>query len=83
MNREQALAILDLPREQAEAAIVALWEKAAQWDRLQARAEDTSLSPTTPSGMTPVYLKPTPRRRRKKPGRKPDHAGAWRCWVAH
>jgi transposase len=28
--------------------------------------------------MTPVYLKPSPSRRRKKPGRKPGHAGAWR-----
>lgn len=78
MNREQALAILDLPREQAKAAIVALWEKAEQWDRLQASAEDSSVSPTTPSGMTPVYLKPGASRRCKKPGRKPGHAGASR-----
>ena len=55
MNREQVLAILDLPRSQAEAAMVALWEKAEQGDRLQATAEDTRVSPTTPSGMTPVY----------------------------
>ena len=43
MNREQVLAILELPRSQAEAAIVALWEKAEQWDRLQATSEDTHL----------------------------------------
>lgn len=78
MNREQALAILDLPREQAVAALVALWEKAEQWDRLQASAEDNSVSPTTPSGMTPVYLKPSPKRRCKKPGRKHGHTGACR-----
>lgn len=78
MNREQVLAILDLPREQAEAAIVALWEKAEQWDRLQATSEDTSVSPTTPSGMRPVYLKPSLSRRCKKPGRKPGHAGTCR-----
>ena len=78
MKREQALAILDLPRSQAEAAIVALWEKAEQWERVQASAEDTSVSPTTPSGMRPVYLKPTPSRRAKQPGRKPGHAGACR-----
>ena len=78
MNREQALAILDLPRSQAEAAMVALWEKAEQWDRFQATAEDPSVSPTTPSGMRPVYLKPSPSRRGKRPGRKPGHPGACR-----
>jgi len=78
MNREQALAILDLPRSQAQAAIVALWEKAEQWDRLQSTGEDNSVSPTTPSGMRPVYLKPSPKRRRKKPGRKAGHPGACR-----
>ena len=78
MKREQALAILDLPRERAEAAIVALWEKAERWERLEASSKDTRVAPTTPSGMTPVYLKPSASRRRKKPGRKPGHAGAWR-----
>lgn len=73
MNREQVLAILDLPQKQAEAAIIALWEKAEQWDRLQATSEDTSVSLTTPSGMRPVYLKPSSSRRCKKPGRKPGH----------
>jgi transposase len=83
VNREQALAILDLPRSEAVAAIVALWEKAEQWDRLQATAEDRSVSPTTPSGMTPVYLKPSPSRRGKKPGRKPGHAGVCRPAPEH
>jgi len=78
VKREQALAILDLPRERAETAIVALWEKAERWERLEAGSKDTRVAPTTPSGMTPVYLKPSPSRRRKKPGRKPGHAGAWR-----
>ena len=78
MNREQALAILDLPRSEARAAIVALWEKADQWDRLQAASADNSVSPTTPSGMRPVYLKPCTKRRHKKPGRKPGHLGACR-----
>lgn len=83
MNREQALAILDLPRARAEAAIVALWEKAEHWERLAASAKTTSVAPTTPSGMTPVYLKPSPRRRRKQPGRKPGHAGACRPVPEH
>jgi transposase len=83
MNREQALAILDLPRSEAQAAIVALWEKAEQWDRLQRTSEDGSVSPTTPSGMRPVYLKPSANRRRKKPGRKAGHPGAWRPNPEH
>lgn len=78
MKREQALAILDLPRERAQAAIVALWEKAERWEQLQASSKGTSVAPTTPSGMTPVYLKPSPSRRCKKPGRKAGHVGACR-----
>jgi len=83
MNREQALAILDLPRSEAQAAIAALWEKADQWDRLQAASEGNSVNPTTPSGMRPVYLKPSAKRRRKKPGRKAGHPGACRPNPEH
>jgi len=35
-------------------------------------------SPSTPSGMVPVYQKPPARRRGKKPGAKPGHPGARR-----
>ena len=84
MNRAQALAILELPREQAVNLIVALGEKAEHWDVLQARgAANTPISPTTPSGMTPVYLKPRARRRRKKPGQKPGHPGVCRAAPQH
>ena len=84
MNRAQALAILELPREQAVNLIVALGEKAERWDLLQAQgAANTPISPTTPSGMTPVYLKPSARRRAKKPGQKPGHPGACRAPPEH
>jgi len=83
MNREQALAILDLPRSEAQAAIVVLWEKADQWDRLQASSADNAVSPTTPSGMRPVYSKPCTKRRHKKPGRKPGHRGESRPKPDH
>ncbi|MGH8613222.1 MAG: IS66 family transposase [Gammaproteobacteria bacterium] len=83
MNRAQALAILALPRADAVTAILALGEKAEQWDRLQAQGATTSISPTTPSGMQPVYLKPSPKRRAKKPGRKPGHPGACRPVPEH
>jgi transposase len=37
-----------------------------------------TVSPSTPSGMQPVYTKPPTPTRRKRPGRKSGHAGAWR-----
>jgi transposase len=36
------------------------------------------VSPSTPSGMIPVYQKPPARRRKKRPGAKPGHAGSRR-----
>lgn len=80
MTREEALGILELPRAEAEAALLGLWEKAEQWERSQAPgpSESPPVTPTTPSGMTPVYLKPRARRAHKPPGRKKGHAGAWR-----
>ncbi len=80
MTREEALAILELPQAQAEVALLGLWEKAERWERLQSQgaSEASHVPPTTPSGMTPVYLKPRARRPRKRPGRKKGHAGAWR-----
>ncbi len=84
MNRDQALAILELPCEQAVNLIMALGEKAERWDALQAQgAANTPISPTTPSGMQPVYLKPRPRRRARTPGRKPGHPGAHRAAPSH
>ena len=81
MTREEALAILELPRAQAEVALLGLWEKAERWARLQPQGASEAppqVTPTTPSGMTPVYLKPRARRPRKRPGRKRGHPGAWR-----
>ncbi len=50
MTRDEAIAILDLKREEAIVSILALAEKAEKYDRLLGQ-----VSPTTPSGMTPVY----------------------------
>jgi transposase len=77
MTRDEALAILDLEREEAVAIILALAEKAEKYDRLSGK-----LSPTTPSGMTPVYLKPPHRKRKKPPGRSRGHPGAARLRPA-
>ena len=73
MTRDEALAILDLEREQAVEILLALAEKAEKYDHLCG-----SVSSTTPSGMTPVYLKPACRKRRKPPGRGPGHPGIGR-----
>jgi hypothetical protein len=70
MTRDEAAAIVALPKEQAIDAIVALAEKAEKYDQLR-----QDVSPTCPSGMTPPYLKPACGKRRKKPGRKRDTPG--------
>lgn len=73
MTRDEAIAILNLKREEAIVRILALAEKAEKYDRLWGQA-----SPTTPSGMTPVYLKPSHKKRKKPPGRGKGHPGAAR-----
>lgn len=83
MTREEALAILRLPREQAIAAILMLSEKAELWEQRHAQAANSAASPTTPSGMIPKYLKPPSRRRRRKPGRKNGHPGTRRAPPEH
>lgn len=70
MTRDEAAAILDLARQQAIDAIMALAQKAEKFDQLCA-----SVSPTCPSGMTPFYLKKPAKKRRKKPGQKKGHPG--------
>jgi hypothetical protein len=73
MTRDEAVAILDLKREEAIARILALAEKAEKYDRLVGQ-----VSPTIPSGMTPVYLKPPHKKRKKPPGRRKGHPGVAR-----
>jgi transposase len=70
MTRDEAKAILALPQDKAVNAILALAEKAEKYDQLCDKG-----SPTTPSGMIPTYLKPSPGRRRKRPGSKRGHEG--------
>jgi len=73
MTRDEALAILDLDREQAVGILLALAEKAEKYDRLCPQ-----VSPTTPSGMTPTYLKPAHKKRNQPWGRGEGHPGAGR-----
>lgn len=90
MTREEALALLALPSEQAIERILELARKAALWDGLLADAEKAKPQeaqpaessdepgPLTPSGMTATFLKPPPAEAAKTPGRKPGHIGSRR-----
>lgn len=73
MTRDEAIAVLDLPRHKAIDTILALAEKAEKYDQLYGQ-----VTPSTPSGMTPPYLKPTAAKRAKRPGRKKGHDGVSR-----
>ena len=53
MKRDEATAVLKLPEEQAISIILELAEKAEKYDQLH-----EGVSPSTPSSMTPTYLKP-------------------------
>jgi len=71
LTREQAQA---LPRLGPEAVILFALAMA----RHVATLQPSGSSPSTPSGMVPVYQKPASKRRRKKPGARDGHAGARR-----
>lgn len=73
MTRDEAAAILALPRAKAIDAILDLASKADKFDQLC-----DILGPNTPSSMKPVYLKPPGKKRKRKPGRKKGHPGASR-----
>ena len=73
MTRDEAITVLNMPTEEAIDFILALAEKAEKYDQLCGQ-----VTPTTPSGMTPPYLKPRPAKRRKPPGRKKGHEGVCR-----
>ena len=74
MTRDEALAILSLPTEEAIASILLLAEKAEKYDK-----QCATLSCTTPSGMKPVYSKPAGKKRAQKSGRKKGHVGSCRA----
>jgi hypothetical protein len=73
MTRDEAIAILEKPQDQAVDIILVLADKAEKYDQICG-----DVSPTTPSGMTPVYLKPSRGKRKKRPGRNKGHQGVSR-----
>ena len=71
MTEEQAKAIFE---QGQDAVVFALLELAKQL----AEARSPSITPSTPSGMIPVYEKPTKKKRGNKPGAKKGHRGSKR-----
>jgi hypothetical protein len=65
-----------LAEQGPEVAALALLALARRIAELQAQVHKPGTpSPATPSGMVPVYTKPTTPRRRKRPGAQPGHPG--------
>ena len=73
MTRDEAQAIVQLPIDEAVECILCLAEKAEKYEQLCGE-----VSPTTPSGMIPPYLKPAKSQRKKQPGREKGHTGVSR-----
>ena len=73
LSEQQARRIF---RQGEEAVVFALLQLAKQLQQGQA---DVASGLSTPSGMKPVYQKPSTSSRRKKPGRKAGHAGVRRA----
>src|SRR3989304_4049621 len=73
LDRAQAEAIFARGRE---AVIFALLEMAKEL--AEARNPASVTTPSTPSGMIPVYEKPAISSRKKRPGRKKGHPGSGR-----
>jgi len=69
LTQEQAAAIYAEGREAVIFALLALSARAMK---------SANPSPSTPSGMIPLYQKPSKPHRKKKPGRKKDHPGSRR-----
>jgi len=75
------LALLAASRRLAEQD-ARLAEQQTQIAALHAQLHGTAPSPSTPSGMVPVYAKPNTPRRRRRPGARVGHPGARRASPA-
>jgi transposase len=73
LTREQAEAIYAQGPEATIFVLMALGARVAELTQAQ-----SSTTPSTPSGMVPLYEKPTVSKRAKTPGAKPGHPGTCR-----
>lgn len=100
LTEAQALTIIEQGREATVFALLTLSKERAELARQLAEKDKpdaapekndaAEATPSTPSGMVPVYQKARTSRRRKKPGRKKGHPGARRAapdkinrWKTH
>ena len=77
MTEEEAIALY---RSGQEPTVNKLLELDARVEKLQKtlKTQDPENNPLTPSGMTPVYLKPAKGKRKGRAGRKKGHQGTAR-----
>ncbi len=79
LSRTQALRLCKDNPEVIILALLAAAKRIAQQDaritELEGNGRGAQPSPSTPSGMVPVYAKPNARKRHKKPGAKKGHPG--------
>jgi len=75
LSRAQALRLCKDNPEVVTLALLAAGQRIAE---LQRRSREQQPSPSTPSGMVPIYTKPNATKRRKKPSAKPGHQGVRR-----
>ena len=61
-----------------EAVALAMLATSRHIAELESKGGDATPSPSTPSGMVPIYTKPNKSKRRKKPGARQGHQGARR-----
>ena len=64
-----------LAYESPEVVALALLAASKRIAELQGSPQEQPASPSTPSGMVPIYTKPNAPKRRKKPGARPGHPG--------
>ena len=76
LNETRARRLHDLGPEAVALAMLAASKRIAE---LQGQSPAQQPSPSTPSGMVPVYTKPNTPKRRKKPGARKGHAGRRRA----
>jgi len=69
---------LRLCKDNPEVITLALLAAGRRIAELEGQSSGQQASPSTPSGMVPIYTKPNVSKRRKKPGAKPGHEGVRR-----
>ena len=75
LTQEKVTALCASNPELVALALLAAMQRIGQ---LQGQQADATASPSTPSGMVPIYAKPNTSRRRKKPGARVGHPGVRR-----